>query len=166
MNYWTGFYQGRLECFIFYVLLAVIFSFSIRKDCLRPYIAFVCCRGGRYGEEDAKSIVVQILNVVAFCHLQGVVHRDLKPEVYSNKHNIYIIDVTLLLYMEWVDSFLHMQPTVSLCALCLIMLPTFFQLLYWLYILCRIFFLPQGMRMLRWRSLILVCLILLGQVMV
>lgn len=25
--------------------------------------------------------MVQILNVVAFCHLQGVVHRDLKPEV-------------------------------------------------------------------------------------
>lgn len=24
---------------------------------------------------------MQILNVVAFCHLQGVVHRDLKPEV-------------------------------------------------------------------------------------
>lgn len=37
-------------------------------------------RGGRYAEEDAKTIVLQILNVVAFCHLQGVVHRDLKPE--------------------------------------------------------------------------------------
>lgn len=40
-----------------------------------------CYRGGRYAEEDAKVIVVQILSVVAFCHLQGVVHRDLKPEV-------------------------------------------------------------------------------------
>uniref|UniRef100_A0A453B2P1 Protein kinase domain-containing protein n=1 Tax=Aegilops tauschii subsp. strangulata TaxID=200361 RepID=A0A453B2P1_AEGTS len=28
----------------------------------------------------AKSVLVQILNVVAFCHIQGVVHRDLKPE--------------------------------------------------------------------------------------
>ncbi|CAL5204118.1 unnamed protein product [Lathyrus oleraceus] len=37
-------------------------------------------RGGRYTEEDAKVILLQILNVVAFCHLQGVVHRDLKPE--------------------------------------------------------------------------------------
>lgn len=41
----------------------------------------VCYRGGRYTEEDAKVIIVQILGIVAFCHLQGVVHRDLKPEV-------------------------------------------------------------------------------------
>jgi serine/threonine protein kinase len=38
-------------------------------------------RGGKYSEEDAKAVMTQILNVVAFCHLQGVVHRDLKPEV-------------------------------------------------------------------------------------
>lgn len=44
-------------------------------------LILICCRGGRYTEEDAKSIIVQILSVVAFCHLQGVVHRDLKPEV-------------------------------------------------------------------------------------
>ena len=40
-------------------------------------------RGGKYSEEDAKIIMVQILSVVAYCHLQGVVHRDLKPEVYK-----------------------------------------------------------------------------------
>ena len=39
------------------------------------------CRGGKYTEEDARTVMTQILNVVAFCHLQGVVHRDLKPEV-------------------------------------------------------------------------------------
>lgn len=38
-------------------------------------------RGGTYSENDAKAVMLQILNVVAFCHLQGVVHRDLKPEV-------------------------------------------------------------------------------------
>lgn len=38
-------------------------------------------RGGKYSEEDAKVVVQQILSIVAFCHLQGVVHRDLKPEV-------------------------------------------------------------------------------------
>uniref|UniRef100_A0A2C9UR16 non-specific serine/threonine protein kinase n=1 Tax=Manihot esculenta TaxID=3983 RepID=A0A2C9UR16_MANES len=40
----------------------------------------ILSRGGKYTEDDAKAVLVQILNVVAFCHLQGVVHRDLKPE--------------------------------------------------------------------------------------
>ncbi|CAH9054095.1 unnamed protein product [Cuscuta epithymum] len=40
----------------------------------------ILARGGKYTEDDAKAVLIQILNVVAFCHLQGVVHRDLKPE--------------------------------------------------------------------------------------
>ncbi|KAH0847905.1 hypothetical protein HID58_091697 [Brassica napus] len=40
----------------------------------------ILARGGKYTEDDAKAVLTQILNVVAFCHLQGVVHRDLKPE--------------------------------------------------------------------------------------
>ncbi|KAL8151947.1 hypothetical protein V2J09_021755 [Rumex salicifolius] len=40
----------------------------------------ILSRGGKYTEDDAKIVMMQILNVVAFCHLQGVVHRDLKPE--------------------------------------------------------------------------------------
>lgn len=40
----------------------------------------ILARGGKYSEDDAKAVMIQILNVVAFCHLQGVVHRDLKPE--------------------------------------------------------------------------------------
>uniref|UniRef100_A0A803KSE8 non-specific serine/threonine protein kinase n=1 Tax=Chenopodium quinoa TaxID=63459 RepID=A0A803KSE8_CHEQI len=40
----------------------------------------ILSRGGKYTEEDAKAVLIQILNVVSFCHLQGVVHRDLKPE--------------------------------------------------------------------------------------
>ncbi|KAG8084170.1 hypothetical protein GUJ93_ZPchr0010g7929 [Zizania palustris] len=68
------------------------------EDALNVYIIMELCeggelldrilsRGGRYPEEDAKVIVEQILNVVAFCHLQGVVHRDLKPEnfLFSTK---------------------------------------------------------------------------------
>ncbi|KAL5229993.1 hypothetical protein ABZP36_028769 [Zizania latifolia] len=65
------------------------------EDALNVYIIMELCeggelldrilsRGGRYPEEDAKVIVEQILNVVAFCHLQGVVHRDLKPEACLN----------------------------------------------------------------------------------
>ncbi|KAF3565771.1 hypothetical protein DY000_02011370 [Brassica cretica] len=35
----------------------------------------------KYPEVDAKRILVQILSATAFFHLQGVVHRDLKPEI-------------------------------------------------------------------------------------
>ncbi|KAE8672613.1 CDPK-related protein kinase [Hibiscus syriacus] len=40
----------------------------------------ILSRGGKYNEDDAKAVMIHILNVVSFCHLQGVVHRDLKPE--------------------------------------------------------------------------------------
>ncbi|CAB4287457.1 unnamed protein product [Prunus armeniaca] len=47
----------------------------------------ILARGGKYTEDDARTVMIQILNVVAFCHLQGVVHRDLKPEnfLFSSK---------------------------------------------------------------------------------
>lgn len=47
----------------------------------------ILSRGGKYSEDDAKAVIVQILNVVAFCHLQGVVHRDLKPENFLYSSN-------------------------------------------------------------------------------
>jgi calcium-dependent protein kinase len=57
------------------------------------YIVMELCEGGelldrilakkesRYSEKDAARIVRQMLNVAAQCHLNGVVHRDMKPEV-------------------------------------------------------------------------------------
>ncbi|PIN20455.1 Ca2+/calmodulin-dependent protein kinase, EF-Hand protein superfamily [Handroanthus impetiginosus] len=61
------------------------------EDADNVYIAMELCeggelldrilaRGGKFSEDHAKDVIVQILNVVAFCHLQGVVHRDIKPE--------------------------------------------------------------------------------------
>lgn len=55
------------------------------------YMPSLSRRGGKYSEDDAKAVMVQILNVVAFCHLQGVVHRDLKPEVMS-QGNLMVFD--------------------------------------------------------------------------
>ncbi|KAL4582357.1 hypothetical protein LXL04_006904 [Taraxacum kok-saghyz] len=65
--------------------------FDAYEDVEKVYVVMELCgggelldrilsRGGKYSEDDAKSVLIQILNVVAFCHLQGVVHRDIKPE--------------------------------------------------------------------------------------
>ncbi|CAN1278434.1 CDPK-related protein kinase [Linum perenne] len=65
----------------------------------------ILSRGGKYPEDDAKAVMVQILNVVAFCHLQGVVHRDLKPEnfLYTSKEensHLKVIDFGLSDYVR------------------------------------------------------------------
>ena len=38
-------------------------------------------KDSRYSEKDAAQVVRQMLKVAAECHLNGMVHRDLKPEV-------------------------------------------------------------------------------------
>lgn len=38
-------------------------------------------KDSRYTEKDAAIIVRQMLKVAAKCHLHGLVHRDMKPEV-------------------------------------------------------------------------------------
>ncbi|CAH1417378.1 unnamed protein product [Lactuca virosa] len=45
----------------------------------------ILSRGGKFNEDESKNVMLQILNVVAFCHLQGVMHRDLKPENFLLK---------------------------------------------------------------------------------
>lgn len=74
-NYWTEYCRGNLQ--VLFLLDTVFIPMWSKYSQLN----FSSSRGGRYTEEDAKFIVIQILSVVAFCHLQGVVHRDLKPEV-------------------------------------------------------------------------------------
>ncbi|BBN07167.1 calcium-dependent protein kinase [Marchantia polymorpha subsp. ruderalis] len=61
------------------------------------YIVMELCEGGelldrilskkdsRYSEKDAAKIVRQMLKVAARCHLNGVVHRDMKPENFLFK---------------------------------------------------------------------------------
>jgi serine/threonine protein kinase len=38
-------------------------------------------KNSRYSEKDAAVVVHQMLKVAAECHLCGLVHRDMKPEV-------------------------------------------------------------------------------------
>lgn len=38
-------------------------------------------KNSRYSEKDAAVVVRQMLKVAAECHLRGLVHRDMKPEV-------------------------------------------------------------------------------------
>lgn len=41
-------------------------------------------KNSRYTEKDAAVVVRQMLKVAAECHLRGLVHRDMKPEVWSS----------------------------------------------------------------------------------
>lgn len=51
--------------------------------------------------------MVQILSVVAFCHLQGVVHRDLKPEViFQRRFSSFFVGLGIFFFFfslcgEW-----------------------------------------------------------------
>lgn len=70
----------------------------------------ICWRGGRYPEDDAKAILVQILDVVAFCHLQGVVHRDLKPEVWhyeawTTHSYLIVLSIAILCFYSHLSKF-------------------------------------------------------------
>ncbi|RLM87094.1 calcium-dependent protein kinase 28-like [Panicum miliaceum] len=75
----------------------VVHFYNAFEDDNFVYIVMELCEGGelldrilakkdsRYSEKDAAVIVRQMLKVAAECHLHGLVHRDMKPEVLKNK---------------------------------------------------------------------------------
>ncbi|URE01437.1 hypothetical protein MUK42_02081 [Musa troglodytarum] len=46
------------------------------------YVYIVMEKESRYTEKDAAVVVRQMLKVAAECHLHGLVHRDMKPEIF------------------------------------------------------------------------------------
>lgn len=48
---------------------------------LKLLLLLVFRKDSRYSEKDAAVVVRQMLKVAAECHLRGLVHRDMKPEV-------------------------------------------------------------------------------------
>jgi len=55
--------------------LAYIAMEYIEGNSLREYLS----RGTRFGQRDVVSIMVQLLEALAYAHEQGVWHRDIKP---------------------------------------------------------------------------------------
>ncbi|KAG5006710.1 hypothetical protein JHK85_025252 [Glycine max] len=59
---------------------------EVNEEVGRGHFGYTCSVRFKKGELKGQQVAVKvipkakILNVVAFCHLQGVVHRDLKPE--------------------------------------------------------------------------------------
>lgn len=96
VNYWTGFWQSKIRYILhfffcswyifFYLFVSSFFSFHSRtaSRAIRPLLTgtfhFVR-KNSRYSEKDAAVVVRQMLKVAAECHLHGLVHRDMKPEV-------------------------------------------------------------------------------------
>ncbi|KAI7743836.1 hypothetical protein M8C21_026972, partial [Ambrosia artemisiifolia] len=77
----------------------------------------ILSRGGKYSEYDAKGVLIQMLSVVAFCHLQGVVHRDLKPEVrYEPRFNEALWSDLSFEAKDFVKTLLNKDPRKRLTA--------------------------------------------------
>ena len=65
------------------------------------FLDYLESRGGAISEAEARRIVFQILEVVQFCHSQGIVLRNLNPEsilvIHSMEHSWPIVKVTDIL---------------------------------------------------------------------
>ncbi|GMH18210.1 hypothetical protein Nepgr_020051 [Nepenthes gracilis] len=70
----------------------------------------ILSRGGKYSEEDTKVVMVQILSAVAYGHIQGVVHRDLKPEALLYLESIQSLPKRIEYLDSLVDKFLMPNP--------------------------------------------------------
>ena len=86
------------------------------QDEVHTYIIMEYLKGGellsrirlqkKFSEKEAAMILKKLISAVNFMHYQGVVHRDLKPEVWEwNNHPIFYVFLSYVRYI--IDSLQH-----------------------------------------------------------
>lgn len=68
----------------------IVRLFEVFQDEKRFYLVTELCNGGElfdeitkrshFSEQDAATIIKQVLSAVGYCHSKSICHRDLKPE--------------------------------------------------------------------------------------
>ena len=88
------------------------------QDEVHTYIIMEYLKGGellsrirlqkKFSEKEAAMILKKLISAVNFMHYQGVVHRDLKPEVWEwNNHRISYIFFINFYVGYLIDSLQH-----------------------------------------------------------
>lgn len=56
----------------------------------------------KYSERECLMVLLKVLDVVAYFHEKGIIHRDLRlPNIILKDQQIYIIDFGLAVYADW-----------------------------------------------------------------
>lgn len=94
----------KLQCLL-YIQIADHEVLLIRVDVIICLIR----KDSRYTEKDAAIVVRQMLKVAAECHLHGLVHRDMKPEVCKQFNTTFglvmLIDIAFLKQTRFLVEF-------------------------------------------------------------
>lgn len=85
IGYWpsknTSFSENRIILAVISALTIFFFPYRMISITLTSAWFLAIRKDSRYTEKDAAVVVRQMLRVAAECHLHGLVHRDMKPEV-------------------------------------------------------------------------------------
>lgn len=89
VNCWIGYWpskntsslENRIILAVISALTIFFFPYRMISTTLTSAWFLAIRKDSRYTEKDAAVVVRQMLRVAAECHLHGLVHRDMKPEV-------------------------------------------------------------------------------------
>jgi calcium-dependent protein kinase len=76
--------------------------FIVSEFCAGSELYEVILKRKSFDEKDAAKIMHQLLSAINYCHTNGVVHRDIRPEnvIVDSKLDLKIIDWTTARYFE------------------------------------------------------------------